>query len=211
MDYFTNKPDEDVDIEGNESNEEEEEEEPLTHTEHKENGNVAYKNKDYRGAIMHYTLAIETARSDSAESSASIDKDTLATYYNNRAAAATMILQCDDALQDCESIFSFNPSFVKAYVRKAKILTMTGKLNEADVTCRQAVEIIDNSSGTMDPNSLLRSNSTISTSSISSNVSSMNFSKEKATIVALQKDVQILMQRVSIIKSSLKMVKNATY
>ena len=203
MDYFTNKPDEDVDIEGNESNEEEEEEEPLTHTEHKENGNVAYKNKDYRGAIMHYTLAIETARSDSAESSASIDKDTLATYYNNRAAAATMILQCDDALQDCESIFSFNPSFVKAYVRKAKILTMTGKLNEADETCRQAVEIIDNSSGTMDPNSLLRSNSTISTSSISSNVSSMNFSKEKATIVALQKDVQILMQRVSIIKSSL--------
>ena len=36
----------------------------VHHSEHKENGNAAYRAKDYRGAIAHYTLAIEAAREE---------------------------------------------------------------------------------------------------------------------------------------------------
>jgi tetratricopeptide (TPR) repeat protein len=172
-----------------------EEEVQLSHAEHKENGNSAYKAKDYRGAIMHYTLAIETATNQ-------VDKDTLATYYNNRAAAATMILQYEDALVDCNHILTFNPSFVKAYSRKAKILTLIGRLKEAKEVYNQVLQVMN----TMNTNeqdvdhTLIRTNSTISTAG----AASVNATQEKANIASLQKDLDTLLQRVDLIQKLLK-------
>ncbi len=143
----------------------------LSHAEHKENGNSAYKAKDYRGAIVHYTLAIQSATSttplsstSSTEDIAVVDKDTLATYHNNRAAAATMILQYDDALQDCETILTFHPSFVKALNRKAKIFTLMGKLVDARETYQKALAMLhreDNFSERADISKLLKENETL--------------------------------------------------
>ena len=154
---------------------EEEDDRPLSHAEHKENGNAAYKAKDYRGAILHYTLAIETASPDIVANGFS-EKDTLATYYNNRAAAATMILHYDDALQDCETILNFHPHFVKALNRKAKILTLMGRLDEANSVYNLALYKLDG----------------------------RDHASERNDILKLQKDIQTLSQRVALIKSLLQ-------
>ena len=197
----------DLDNDYMDSHEFEEEEEVLTHAEHKENGNSAYKSKDYRGAIMHYTLAIETASPPSNDTSASasepVDKDTLATYYNNRAAASTMILQYEDALADCESILSFHAGFFKAYTRKAKILTLIGNLTEANEAYNLALSLLDDdmSAGA----TINRTSSTISTTTNTTNDSS----SEKAKIQSLQKELKTLQQRVTLIQSLLE-IKNDT-
>mmetsp|Transcript_8819 Transcript_8819/g.11084 ORF Transcript_8819/g.11084 Transcript_8819/m.11084 type:complete len:655 (-) Transcript_8819:296-2260(-) len=117
----------------------------LSHGEHKERGNACYKLKDYRGAIAWYTLAIETSNSGSDSGSSDIvEKDVLATYYNNRAAASTMMLLYSDALSDCDAILSFHPSFVKALLRKAKVLTILGRLEEANQLYSEAL-VLDHS------------------------------------------------------------------
>jgi DnaJ family protein C protein 7 len=117
------------------SNHSSEEEDVLqSHSEHKENGNAAYKRKDYRTAITHYTLAIETLHMTMKEE----DEETLATYYNNRAAASTMILLFDEALQDCNEAIELRPSFIKAYIRKAKSQTSLGQLTDAMNTLHKA-------------------------------------------------------------------------
>mmetsp|Transcript_22985 Transcript_22985/g.32383 ORF Transcript_22985/g.32383 Transcript_22985/m.32383 type:complete len:497 (+) Transcript_22985:329-1819(+) len=59
------------------------------------------------------------------------DKKTLATYYNNRAAAHTMLLKYDEALADCALSLETDPNMTKAYLRKARIQVMIGMLEEA--------------------------------------------------------------------------------
>lgn len=120
----------------------------VSHTEHKENGNAAYKQKDYRTAIAHYTLAIITAKESNISQEGDDDDDdsneekcdpaTIATYLNNRAAASTMILQYDDAVNDCDEAIQFNPSFLKAYIRKSKAQVSLGKLDGAIATLNKA-------------------------------------------------------------------------
>eukprot|EP00554_Chaetoceros_debilis_P002822 CAMPEP_0194089160 /NCGR_PEP_ID=MMETSP0149-20130528/32968_1 /TAXON_ID=122233 /ORGANISM="Chaetoceros debilis, Strain MM31A-1" /LENGTH=535 /DNA_ID=CAMNT_0038772993 /DNA_START=70 /DNA_END=1677 /DNA_ORIENTATION=+ len=115
----------------------------MTHAEYKEEGNAAYKRKDYRTAIVNYTLAIEAARADGAEKD---DPVLLATYYNNRAAASTMILQYDDAVNDCETSITIHPPFLKAYMRKSKAQVSLGQLQEATATlCKAAIHDPNNS------------------------------------------------------------------
>ncbi len=183
-----------------------EEEVQLSHADHKENGNSAYKAKDYRGAIMHYTLAIETTTTTTSNE---IDKDILATYYNNRAAAATMILQYEDALEDCNYILTFNPSFVKAYTRKAKILTLVGRLKEAKEVYTQVLQVMN--SNEQDNNidhTLIRTNSTISTAAgvtgVTGGATTVNATQEKANIASLQKELDTLLQRVELIHKLLQ-------
>ena len=68
----------------------------VHHSEHKENGNAAYRAKDYRGAIAHYTLAIEAARERAPDrrrrcqrqAAAADVRRLLASYFGNRAAAS---------------------------------------------------------------------------------------------------------------------------
>ena len=92
--------------------------------------------QDYRGAIAHYTLAIEAAKSeledaDTDESVAAETAPLLASYYGNRAAALTMILKYRDAIEDCDAALAIDPSFTKAYVRKAKLQMTLGDLDGA--------------------------------------------------------------------------------
>lgn len=122
--------------------------EGVSHPEHKEHGNVAYKQKDYRTAIAHYTLAIETAKETltNEDEQDRCDPGTIATYLNNRAAASTMILQYDEAVSDCNEAISLLPSFLKAYIRKAKAQVSLGALAEAITTlCMSAIYDPNNS------------------------------------------------------------------
>ena len=110
----------------------------VHHSEHKENGNAAYRAKDYRGAIAHYTLAIEAAREelqtaagDASGGGGGDVRRLLASYFGNRAAGLTMILRHRDALDDCASALEVDPTFSKAHVRAAKLKTAMGDLDGA--------------------------------------------------------------------------------
>lgn len=83
--------------------------EPTTTSaeEYKLQGNEKYKQGDYRGAIALYDEAIDAAPTEPA-------------YYGNRAAANMMLLKYDDVIKDCNLAIVMDPTFSKAYVRKAK-------------------------------------------------------------------------------------------
>lgn len=98
----------------------------LSHADHKENGNKSYKQKDYRAAIAHYTLAISSFTESEDD-----PLSTLASYYSNRAAAFSMILQYDKVLDDCDFAITTDPTFTKAFFRKARTLTILGRCDEA--------------------------------------------------------------------------------
>jgi DnaJ family protein C protein 7 len=124
------------DNEDGDSSEEEEEDYMITQAEHKANGNAAYQQKDYRTAIGHYTSAIDLAKKELAL----LREDflvpgelasQLASYYGNRAAAFTMILKYQEALDDCDHAIQVDQKFIKAHFRKAKVLTTLGRLDEA--------------------------------------------------------------------------------
>ena len=110
----------------------------VTHAEHKKNGNEAYKAKDYRGALAHYTLAINAAKDDELheegddnDDDEKCDPEVLASYYNNRAAAYTMILQYDNTVSDCNEAINLQPQSLKLYLRKAKAQISLGQLDQA--------------------------------------------------------------------------------
>mmetsp|Transcript_7773 Transcript_7773/g.14654 ORF Transcript_7773/g.14654 Transcript_7773/m.14654 type:complete len:541 (-) Transcript_7773:1681-3303(-) len=149
----------------------------ISHLEHKENGNSSYKQQDYRTAISHYTLAIETAKDlRQSPSSASLqqpppcDSSILATYYNNRAAAFTMILQYEEVIEDCNQAILHNPSFLKAYFRKAKAQISLGLLSLASDTLNKAA--------IYDPNN--------------------------STIVSLKQEVETLIEKIDSVRSLLE-------
>jgi len=112
----------------------------LGHSDYKEAGNQAYKDKDYRGAIAQYTLAIEAAQSlldkvqmessESKEEVASL-KSLLSSYYANRAAAFTMLCNYRDAIEDCNKSLSHDPTNLKSHTRKAKALVSLGEIDNA--------------------------------------------------------------------------------
>jgi len=90
--------------------------------------------KDYRGAIAHYTLAIEAAKSDLEDADEPLATETrplLASYYGNRAAAFTMILKYRDAIEDCDAALAVDPTFTKAHTRKGKLQMTLGDLDGA--------------------------------------------------------------------------------
>jgi DnaJ homolog subfamily C member 7 len=54
------------------------------------------------------------------------------TYYNNRAAALMMLKKTKEALNDCKSAISLDPTLIKAYLRYAKCNFLLGNLTEAE-------------------------------------------------------------------------------
>lgn len=150
-----------------------------THTEYKRDGNESYKAKDYRGALAHYTLAINAAKDEQQEgggnddddpnNSKNCDPEILASYYNNRAAAYTMILQYDEAIADCNEAIKIHPQSLKPYLRKAKAQMSLGQLDQALMSLNRCA--------IYDPNN--------------------------ATIISLKNDVQKLKDRLELARSLL--------
>jgi len=109
----------------------------YTHADHKQDGNDSYKKKDYRGAISHYTLAINAAKEEQEEDN-EFDPEVLASYYNNRAAAYTMILNYEETISDCNEAINLHPQSLKPYIRKAKAQISLGQLDEALMSLNKA-------------------------------------------------------------------------
>ena len=81
-------------------------------------GNEQYRTGQYESAIRLYSQAISFVPRN-------------ATYFINRAAAALMVEKAEEALADCNTALSIEPSLIKAHVRAAKSQVQLGKLSDA--------------------------------------------------------------------------------
>ena len=104
---------------------------PAISAEEKQKGNDFFKQGDFKSAQKHYTEAINRNPTD-------------AKIYSNRAACYTKLMAFDLALADCESSIKMDPSFVKAYLRKAKVLQGMGQNSKVKAVYEKALEIDPN-------------------------------------------------------------------
>ena len=78
----------------------------------KEQGNEAFKNKDYKKAIECYTQALAEAGNDH-------------TILGNRSAAHYQLREYEEALNDADQCINIKPDWSKGYQRKAMALQAT--------------------------------------------------------------------------------------
>lgn len=110
---------------------------PAIAEEEKNRGNELFKAGNFSTAIKHYTEATKRNPNDPK-------------LFSNRAACYTKLLSFDLALKDCDMCIELNPTFLKAYLRKGKVLQGMGAQARAmevytraldlDPNCNEAVE-----------------------------------------------------------------------
>merc|ERR1711997_59211 len=81
-------------------------------------GNDFFKKGDWAAAVKHYTEALKRNPKD-------------AKIYSNRAACYTKLNAFDLVIKDCDASIALDPSFVKAYLRKANVLKAMGQTQKA--------------------------------------------------------------------------------
>lgn len=94
----------------------------------KARGNEHFKAGDWKSAIQEYSDAIKRDPKN-------------ATYYCNRAAAYTKLMEFEMGLNDCSKAIQLNPNYVKAYGRKGTIEFFLKKLDKAMGTYKQGLSI----------------------------------------------------------------------
>jgi len=92
-------------------------------------GNQFYARQQYTEAIDEYTLAINLCPSGEAAEAA--DRENLAVFYSNRAAAYLMQQRHEETISDCTQSLSLHPSNPKALSRRAKAHEALDQLAEA--------------------------------------------------------------------------------
>lgn len=78
----------------------------------KEEGNSYFRNKEYDDALESYSRAITYCPEDEA------NKENLATFYGNRAAAYFFLEEYDLVVEDCTSALAIKPDYVKVLARR---------------------------------------------------------------------------------------------
>lgn len=96
-------------------------------TKYKEQGNKEFKNGNYTQAIEHYTKAIAQQKEK--------------TFYTNRATCFFHLEKYNKCVSDCNEAIALDPTFGKAYYRKADALMTMGKIQEAVETMNRAIEL----------------------------------------------------------------------
>ncbi|KAI4485428.1 PREDICTED: tetratricopeptide repeat protein 1 [Polistes canadensis] len=90
----------------------------------KNEGNTSFKDGDYIKAISLYTQGLQTCPLTYSKERAIL--------YSNRAAAKIKSLdEKESAISDCTKAIELNPSYVKAYIRRAQLYEEVDKLDEA--------------------------------------------------------------------------------
>ncbi|GAC94800.1 hypothetical protein PHSY_002373 [Pseudozyma hubeiensis SY62] len=103
----------------------------------KEQGNTAYRNKDWAEAVKMYTLAIDVAASRPLWEANQVARDELSLCLANRSAA---FASCEDwigALCDAEAVTKLKKPWAKGHYRKGKALVGLKRWREA----REAFEL----------------------------------------------------------------------
>ncbi|OCF38498.1 stress-induced-phosphoprotein 1 [Kwoniella heveanensis CBS 569] len=90
-------------------------------------GNTAFKAGDYAGAVKHYTEAVKRLPTDPRA-------------YNNRASCYQKLMALPEALKDAEEAIKIDPTFIKAYIRKALVQEAMKEYTGALETLQLATE-----------------------------------------------------------------------
>ncbi|CAG8522981.1 11639_t:CDS:2, partial [Scutellospora calospora] len=93
----------------------------------REEGNELFKKNNFAGAVERYTEAIKRNENDPKS-------------YSNRAACYTKLMAFQEALKDCETCIKLDPTFVKAYIRKAAVEFLKKEYSKCLETCRTATK-----------------------------------------------------------------------
>ena len=101
---------------------------PQKAEEEREAGNNFFKAGKYADAVPHYTEAIKRDGSDPRA-------------YSNRAACYTKLGAIPEAIKDCETAIKLDPTFIKAYIRKANAELMKRDKEACLRTCQMALEM----------------------------------------------------------------------
>ena len=90
-------------------------------------GNVAFQNKEYEKAIVHYTKAIELDGENPV-------------YYSNRAQVYIELEDFSRAVEDSDTAIQLNPQFTRAYLRKATALFEMPHFEDSIEKCLTVLE-----------------------------------------------------------------------
>jgi len=104
---------------------------PVIAEEEKNKGNERFQAGDFSTAIKHYTEATRRNPNDPK-------------IFSNRAACYTKLLSFDLALKDCDKCIQLDPTFLKAYLRKGKVLQGMGACSKAMDVYTQALDLDSN-------------------------------------------------------------------
>ncbi|XP_011314641.1 mitochondrial import receptor subunit TOM70 [Fopius arisanus] len=113
-------------------------------------GNEVFRVGKYDDAILYYNKAIEACPLE--------DKNELATFYQNRAAAYDALEKFTAVKDDCTKALELNPKYTKALIRRAKVLEKINELELAleDITAACILEKFTNSSALLAADRVLR-------------------------------------------------------
>ena len=102
----------------------------------KEKGNSAYKRREYEEAIDMFSEAIARVPLETGEHNYS-----LAVFYGNRAAARLQLCQYEKTITDCDMSVKYDPTYVKAIMRRSKANEKLNKLEDALADMKRAAEV----------------------------------------------------------------------
>lgn len=94
----------------------------------KQEGNDAFKNKNYNDAISAYTKAIALNSNE-------------ASYFGNRAACYLNIKNFNKTIEDCDRAINIDPNFAKAYRRRALALMNLLKFEDSLNAFKKAITV----------------------------------------------------------------------
>lgn len=98
---------------------------PKLAEEARERGNVLFREGNYTEAMKHYNDALK--RNDADPKS-----------YSNRAACFTKLMAFPEAEKDCDKAIELDPTFIKAFIRKAAILFLKKDYMKCIDLCNEA-------------------------------------------------------------------------
>jgi len=105
---------------------------PRSRSPQKARGNDLYKKNEFPDAVKEYTACMEHDPEN---------KKLLSRVYCNRAACYTKMGEMLLAAEDCDASLDRDPYYVKAFLRKGKVLTLTEQWSEAEFTYIQALDL----------------------------------------------------------------------
>ncbi|CAD6888132.1 unnamed protein product [Tilletia laevis] len=100
-------------------------------TKAKDDGNAAYRKKDWLNAIRMYTLAVDVAASRPLWESNTVARDELSVCLANRSAAFAAVDDWIGALCDADALIKLKRNWSKGHYRKGKALIGLNRYPEA--------------------------------------------------------------------------------
>jgi len=101
---------------------------PEKSQQHKEQGNLFFKQGKWQDAITEYSEAIRRNPNEPL-------------LYSNRATTYCKLMGWEAALKDCETCLKIDPNFIKALIRQGKIYHVLKQYHKSLMAYRKAAEI----------------------------------------------------------------------